>query len=37
MKITANSGAWLGFLRKEHGILKPLLLRKIKVDSPIGR
>lgn len=35
IKITADSGAWLGFLRKEYGLLKPLLFRKIKVKGPI--
>jgi Fe-S-cluster-containing hydrogenase component 2 len=36
LHITADSRAWLGFIRKEDGILKPLLLRKIRLKGPVG-
>jgi Fe-S-cluster-containing hydrogenase component 2 len=36
LRIRADSRAWLGFIRKEHGILKPLLLRKIRLKGPVG-
>ncbi len=35
LRISADSGAWLGFIRKEHGILIPLLLGKIRIKGPI--
>ncbi len=36
IQITADSRTWLGFIRKEHGIVVPLLLRKIRLKGPIG-
>lgn len=36
LHITADSRAWLGFIRKEDGIIKPLLLRKIRLKGPVG-
>ena len=36
LHITADSGAWLGFIRHEHGIIMPLLLRKIRLKGPVG-
>jgi Fe-S-cluster-containing hydrogenase component 2 len=36
LHITADSGAWLGFIRKEHGIIMPLLLKKIRLKGSIG-
>ncbi len=36
LHITADSGAWLGFIRKENGIIKPLLLRKIRLKGPVS-
>jgi len=35
LHITAESSAWLGFIRKEHGIIMPLLLRKIRLKGPV--
>ena len=35
LHITADSGAWLGFIRKEHGIIMPLLLRKIRLKGSV--
>lgn len=35
LRITADSTAWLGFIRKEQGIVIPLLLRKIRLKGPI--
>jgi hypothetical protein len=35
LHVTADSGAWLGFIRKEHGIIMPLLLRKIRLKGPV--
>ncbi|HSC35014.1 MAG TPA: SCP2 sterol-binding domain-containing protein [Thermodesulfobacteriota bacterium] len=36
LHITADSGAWLGFIRHEHGIIMPLLFRKIRLKGPVG-
>lgn len=36
LHVTADSRAWLGFIRKEDGIIKPLLLRKIRLKGPVG-
>ena len=36
LHITAESRAWLGFVRKEHGVIMPLLLRKIRLKGPVG-
>jgi ferredoxin len=36
LHITADSGAWLGFIRKEHGIMMPLLLKKVRLKGSIG-
>lgn len=35
LHVTADSRAWLGFVRKEHGIIMPLLLRKIRLKGPV--
>jgi Fe-S-cluster-containing hydrogenase component 2 len=36
LHITADSRAWLRFVRKESGIITPLLLRKIRLKGPVG-
>ncbi|MEW6145059.1 MAG: 4Fe-4S binding protein [Thermodesulfobacteriota bacterium] len=36
LHITAESSAWLGFIRKEHGIIMPLLLKKIRLKGSIA-
>jgi ferredoxin len=36
LHITADSNAWLGFIRKEHGIIMPLVLKKIRLKGSIG-
>jgi len=35
LHITADSGTWLGFIWKEHGIVIPLLLGKIRLKGSI--
>ncbi|HKQ33332.1 MAG TPA: 4Fe-4S binding protein, partial [Thermodesulfobacteriota bacterium] len=35
LHITADSGTWLGFIRKESGIVIPLLLGKIRIKGSI--
>ena len=36
LAIEADSRAWLGFISKEHGIIVPILLRKIRVKGRVG-
>jgi putative sterol carrier protein len=35
LRVTADGGAWLRFLRLETNILKELLLRRVRVKGPI--
>ncbi len=35
LHITSDSRAWLGFLRKEHGIILPLVTRKIRLKGSV--
>lgn len=34
--INADSKVWLGFIGKEHGIIVPLLMRKIRIKGRVG-
>ena len=36
LRVKADSRAWLGFVRKENGIIIPLLLKKIRLKGSIG-
>lgn len=36
LRVKADSKAWLGFIRKENGIVIPLLLGKIRIKGSIG-
>ena len=36
LAVTADSRAWLGFIGKKHGIVVPLLLRKIRIKGRVG-
>lgn len=36
LHVTAEGSAWLGFVRKEHGIILPLLMRRIRLKGPVG-
>lgn len=36
LAVNADSRAWLGFIGKKHGIVVPLLLRKIRIKGRVG-